>query len=115
MDIPTTPPCLDAELQPSTGRGERVGCSSGVCVPCSYSLPSSCCVIWEAGDWGLEHSLGTLTAPQSWGVLWNWTGMGMERSLPLAPSLPQPTWGFFKGLVKVKELIPMDFKLFSIF
>lgn len=38
--------------------------------------------------------------------------MGMEGSLPLAPSLPQPTWAVFKGLVKVKKLIPMDFKLF---
>lgn len=41
--------------------------------------------------------------------------MGMERSLLLTPSLPQPTWGLLKGLVKVKELIPTDFKLFSIF
>lgn len=26
---------------------------------------SSCCVLWEEGNWGLEHILGTLITPQS--------------------------------------------------
>lgn len=86
MDIPTAHPCWDVELQPSTGRGERAGCSSSVCVPLSPSLQ----LLSRVGDWGLEHILGTLRVPKSQGVLWNWTGMGMERSLPLIPSLSPP-------------------------
>lgn len=42
----------------------------------------------------------------------DWDGHG---EVPAPHPLPQPPRGVFKGLVKVKELIPMDFKLFSIF
>lgn len=113
MDIPTAPPCLAVELQPSTGRRERAGCSSGLSVLHSRPLQLLCRV--GGGRLGAGAHPEDTDGPQSQGVLWHWTGMGMERSLPLTPSLPQPSQGGFKGLAKAKELIPMDFKLFSIF
>lgn len=81
----------------------------------SIPVPSSCCVVWEVGDWGLEHILRTLMAPSprvscGTGLGWAWRG-----PCPSPPPSLSPARGVFKGLAKAKELIPMDFKLFSIF
>lgn len=70
--------------------------------------------------------LGGTDSPRTWGGpgcfargagLWDGRRRGPCLPVPaLALSLlPQPTCGFSKGLLKVSELMRMDFKLFSNF
>lgn len=61
-------------------------------VPPLPSPHSSCCVLWEEGDWELEHILGTLITPQSPQSLgWAWRG-----PCPSSPPSLSPPGGFLK-------------------